>query len=93
MIKRAFEILDTGGLLVYSTCTFAPEENEGIIDFLLNKFDNAVTEEININIKHAPGITSWNCVKFKHDVKKCMRIYPHHNKTGGLFIAKITKTP
>ena len=93
LVKHAFEILDTGGLLVYSTCTFAPEENEGIIDFLLNKFDNAVTEEININIKHAPGITSWNCVKFKHDVKKCMRIYPHHNKTGGLFIAKITKTP
>ncbi|MCX6818418.1 MAG: RsmB/NOP family class I SAM-dependent RNA methyltransferase [Candidatus Aenigmarchaeota archaeon] len=91
LIKHAFEILEPGGVLVYSTCTFAPEENEGIIDFLLNKFDNAVTEEINVNINHASAITEWNGIEFKHEVSKGMRIYPHHNNTGGFFVARVRK--
>lgn len=91
LIKHAFEILDGGGILIYSTCTFAPEENEGVIDFLLDKFDNAAVEEVNVNINHAHGITEWNGSEFSEDVKKCMRIYPHHNGSSGFFVAKVRK--
>jgi 16S rRNA C967 or C1407 C5-methylase (RsmB/RsmF family) len=30
-ILAAFDFLKPGGTLVYSTCTFAPEENEGVV--------------------------------------------------------------
>ncbi len=91
LVKRAFEILEDNGILVYSTCTFAPEENEGVVDFILKTNDNAAVEEANANIKHSTGITEWNGYVFGEAVKKCMRIYPNQNGTGGFFVAKIRK--
>ncbi|MFH0832741.1 MAG: RsmB/NOP family class I SAM-dependent RNA methyltransferase [Candidatus Aenigmatarchaeota archaeon] len=92
LINHAFEILESGGILVYSTCTFAPEENEAVIDFLLERWSNAKIENVNVkNIVHANGLTSWNNVEFHSDVEKCIRIYPEHNGTGGFFVAKIRK--
>ncbi len=92
LIKRAFELLDNNGTLVYSTCTFAPEENEEVIDFLLKKFKNAKLEKIEIpNLNFTNGLKEWNGKEYNKEVKKCIRIYPHHNSTGGFFVAKIRK--
>ena len=91
LIRHAFEILEDDGILVYSTCTFSPEENEGVIDFLLEKFDNAGVEEVNVNIKHSNGVTEWNGSEFNKDAAKCTRIYPHHNGSSGFFVAKVRK--
>ncbi|MCX6816117.1 MAG: RsmB/NOP family class I SAM-dependent RNA methyltransferase [Candidatus Aenigmarchaeota archaeon] len=92
LIVRAFELLKKGGTLVYSTCTFNVEENEEIVNFLLGKFDNAKIEDIDVNIKHEDGIIVYDGKVFNPDIKKCYRIYPSHNNTGGFFVAKITKT-
>ncbi len=35
--KYAADMLRPGGLLLYSTCTFAPEEDEGTVAYLLNQ--------------------------------------------------------
>lgn len=91
LIKRAFELLKPNGILVYSTCTFAPEENEGVVDFLLKKNKNVAIEEISVPINHAPGVVSWD-KNYDERVTKCVRIYPQHNGTGGFFVAKIRKT-
>src|SRR3989344_125211 len=53
LIETAFNCLKENGTLVYSTCSLEPEEDEGVIDWLLNKFDNAKLEDININIKRS----------------------------------------
>ncbi len=92
LIEHAFGMLEPGGTLVYSTCTFEPEENEAVVDFLLEKFDDAVVENIEIdNIINDKGIIQWNGKTFNENAKKCMRIYPQHNNTGGFFVAKIKK--
>jgi len=92
LIEHAFAILEPSGTLVYSTCTFEPEENEAVVDFLLEKSGDAVVENIEIdNIINDKGIIEWNGKSFNEDVKKCIRIYPHHNSTGGFFVAKIRK--
>ena len=89
LIGKAFRLLRDNGTLVYSTCTFAPEENEAIVDFLLRKNDNAEVMSINASVRHSDGVTSWNGKEFNDQTSKCMRIYP--GDTGGFFVAKISK--
>ncbi|WP_230266795.1 methyltransferase RsmF C-terminal domain-like protein [Allobaculum fili] len=41
ILKEAWKALKPGGELVYSTCTYAPEENEGNVAWLLSTFEDA----------------------------------------------------
>lgn len=41
IIRDGYEMLKNGGILVYSTCTFAKEENETIINEFIEEFENA----------------------------------------------------
>ena len=92
LIFSAFKCLREGGILVYSTCTLAPEENEEVVSFLLEKFENATLEKIEIpGFKMREGIPEWNGKRFREEVKNCSRIYPQDNNTEAFFIAKIRK--
>ena len=91
LLKTAFERTKEGGIIVYSTCTLEPEENEEVIDWLLKEYPNAELEEININIKRSPPILEWEGKKYDERIKKVLRIYPQDNDTEGFFIARIKK--
>ena len=92
LISSAFRCLKKGGVLVYSTCTFAPEENEEVIDFLLKRFEDAKLEEIEVKgLKTREGIEGWRGKEYREEVKRCVRIYPQDNDTEGFFIARVRK--
>lgn len=92
LIVSGFKALKSGGTLVYSTCTIAPEENEGVIDYLLKKFPEAEVLPITIpGFKIRAGITHWQNESFDQRVKMCSRILPQDNNTAPFFVAKITK--
>ena len=92
LVLSAFEILKSGGELIYSTCTHAPEENEGVVDAVLQELgDKIKLEKISLPIKFREGITSFENKKYSNEVKKCARIYPQDNNTEGFFIAKFKK--
>jgi len=92
LIKTAFNNLKKNGTMVYSTCTMEPEEDEGVIDYLLNEFDNAKIEEIKLpGLKRSNPITEFDGKKYSDEVKKCLRIWPQDNDTEGFFVAKIRK--
>lgn len=59
LVASAIEILKPNGVLVYSTCTHAPEENEEVVDFVLEKFPEMKIEEIKLPIKCREGIIEW----------------------------------
>lgn len=91
LLLSGFDCLKPGGVLVYSTCTLSPEENEENISFLLKKRD-AKIEKIDIkSLKSREGITKWGNAKYNPEVKNCLRIYPQDNDTEGFFIAKLRK--
>ncbi len=91
LILKAFDMLNDDGVMMYSTCTFAPEENEAVVSFLLEHRD-AVIENIEIpHLKSSSGIEEWNGIVFDERVKNSVRIWPHQNDTGGFFMAKISR--
>ena len=88
----AFDLLKEGGIMVYSTCTLSPEENEEVISFLLENRDNAQIEKINIQgLKYREGISEWEGKIYNKDVKKIARVWPQDNDSEGFVIAKIIK--
>lgn len=93
LFSEAFEILKVGGEIVYSTCTHAPEENEGVVNSILEKFgDRIKIEKIELPLKKIRlGLIEWQGKKYSKEVKNCARIYPHDNNTEGFFISKFRR--
>jgi len=87
MLASAMKCLRKGGVLVYSTCTHAPEENEEVVDFALKNFPVEV-EKITLPLKCRSGLQEWEGEMFDKNVKKVCRIYPHDNDSEGFFVAR-----
>jgi 16S rRNA C967 or C1407 C5-methylase (RsmB/RsmF family) len=91
LIISAFEALKPGGEMIFATCTFAPEENEESVDFLLNRYENAEVLDVNLPIDNIQkGITGWEDKKYHPDVAKTVRILPK-GAYSGFYFAKIKK--
>ncbi|HRI06047.1 MAG TPA: RsmB/NOP family class I SAM-dependent RNA methyltransferase [Candidatus Dojkabacteria bacterium] len=99
LIESAFKALKKGGTLIYSTCTLEPDENEGVVTYLLDNHSNADLEEIELinsekfssHKKHIKrGIIEWNGTLYSPEVSKTYRILPS-GEMMGFFIAKIVK--
>lgn len=92
MLVAAFKLLKPGGELVYSTCTFAPEENEDTVDHLLRHFPEATVEPIDLNIPNSVGgLKSWNHKSYDPRLKEAVRVLPTEYMEG-FFVCKIAKT-
>ncbi len=93
ILRRAIEVCRAGGRLVYATCTYAPEENELVVDAVLREAGDRVTllpARID-GFKSSPGLTSWNGRKLDPRLECAMRVWPHQNDTGGFFVAVLEK--
>ncbi len=91
LLDTAFQNLKEHGTMTYSTCSLEPEENEGVVDFLLSKYENAKLEDIKLPIKKSPVILVFENKTYNPEIKKCLRIWPQDNDTEGFFVAKIRK--
>jgi 16S rRNA C967 or C1407 C5-methylase (RsmB/RsmF family) len=88
LLRNALRHVRPGGIVVYSTCTFAPEENEAVLD----RIESAdVIPFPSTGIRTVPGVAHWNGVEFREDVRNARRVWPHHNDTGGFFVARLRK--
>jgi tRNA (cytosine49-C5)-methyltransferase len=92
LLRSAISSLKPGGIAVYSTCTLTPEENEGIIDWILKKEKDAIKiDKIKLpNLEFDPPVIAWGEKKYNPEVEKTVRIKPNLTMEG-FFIAKITK--
>ena len=91
LLRKACEMAPAGSTIIYSTCTFAPEENERVVSEILSE-QSVKMQKIGLNgLKSMNGITEWKGKKYDKEVEKCMRIWPHHNDTDGFFVARFEK--
>lgn len=90
ILRSAIRATKPGGVIVYSTCTFSPEENEEVIDWILAK---EAVEVVPISIPGLdikPGITQWQGKTLHPDLAHTARIYPTDTMEG-FFVALLSK--
>lgn len=91
LLDRALQLVKPGGIVVYSTCTFSPLENEAILDAVLG--DRGVLEPGDIpGLQGLPGLRQWQGQHYRQDLVCARRFFPHFNDTGGFFVARIRRT-
>ena len=95
--RRQDEILDCasvmvrpGGRMVYSTCTFSPEENEGTVVRFLNRHPEFHLKRIPCAEFFSEGRPEW--AEGEEAVRKTVRVWPHHTRGEGHFVALFVKS-
>jgi NOL1/NOP2/sun family putative RNA methylase len=88
ILLRAFDLLKEKGQLIYSTCTYNPDENESVVDFLLNNRD-AELLSTDLDIQHERGLSEWEEGAYDRRMHRAVRFYPHQLNSVGFFMARI----
>ncbi len=90
IVTQAARMLKPGGMILYSTCTFDAEENEGTIEYLLNEYPEFFLKDIVSYDGFAEGkpeVTEGKSEEFR----KTVRIWPHKMHGEGHYLALLQK--
>jgi SAM-dependent methyltransferase len=94
LLEQAIRRCRPGGRVLYSTCTYAPEENEMVVASVIDRWPDRVRilPARLPGFKVAEGLTRWNGRSFHPDLRHTLRIWPHLNDTGGFYVALLQRT-
>ena len=92
ILGHAARMVRPGGRLVYATCTFAPEENEGVISQFLGSRPDFILLETERRPGFGPGRPDWapadaSATELRHAV----RLWPHTGPGDGHFVAVLQR--
>ncbi|MCF8058308.1 MAG: RsmB/NOP family class I SAM-dependent RNA methyltransferase [Bacteriovoracaceae bacterium] len=93
LIEKSYKLLKKGGTLVYSTCTYDPQENEEVVMHALQKFSDLslVPIELGFHLDVCPGVTQYNGQSYCEEMALTARLYPHFINSIGFYVAKFIK--
>jgi 16S rRNA (cytosine1407-C5)-methyltransferase len=94
LLRSALRAVRLGGQVVYSTCTLAAEEDEGVLATVLNELGSAVQlDELTQRLPApAPGLTHNGNELYDPLIQRAVRLWPHRFGTSGFFAARLTRT-
>jgi 16S rRNA (cytosine1407-C5)-methyltransferase len=92
LLQSAWAALKPGGTLLYSTCSFAPEENEGAVSDLLKRVgDAAELLPIALNLENRQaGLVEWERKRYPEVLSRACRVLPNE-AMDGFFLCLIRK--
>ena len=90
IILQAAAMLKPGGMMLYSTCTFSAEEDEGTIEYLLSEDPSFHVIPVTGRYEgFAPAKPE--LVGGREEIRGCVRIWPHRMNGEGHFVALLQK--
>ena len=90
ILTSAAQMIKPGGYLLYSTCTFAKEEDEQTVEYFLEQHRDFSLQELPLCDGIEEGKPDWT-IRGREDVKNCRRFLPHKVKGEGHFAALFRK--
>ena len=90
LLDAAARLVGPNDMLIYSTCTFAPEENEQVIAAFLDSHPTWALDPIDGVPGMAPGRTDW--ADTTHDLSGMARLWPHRVEGDGHTIARLRRS-
>ncbi|MEZ5407291.1 MAG: RsmB/NOP family class I SAM-dependent RNA methyltransferase [Acidimicrobiales bacterium] len=92
MLDTAYKLLRPGGVMVYSTCTVAPEENEYPVDKVLGRRPDLDLAPIAVDEPAiVPGRTAWRETRFDRRLARAVRVVPD-GTFEAFFAAKLVRS-
>lgn len=90
ILEEAAKMVRPGGVLVYSTCTFSPEENEGTVSAFLRAHEEYYIEETVLEGFFSPGRGDW-IDSPAAGIEHTLRLWPHLIRGEGHYVARLRK--
>lgn len=91
LLRHAVRLVRPGGVVVYATCTFAPEENEAVVDRVLADCADVHVEPLSLPVPHVEGLVEFAGRRYDPRLQHAWRVYPHHLDSGGLFVVRLRR--
>ena len=90
ILEDAVTLLKSDGMILYSTCTFSPEENEGMIDEFLKKHPDFKV----VPLTPVGGIMHGrpDFIDADPQLEGALRLWPHHLEGEGHFVCLLQRT-
>jgi NOL1/NOP2/sun family putative RNA methylase len=89
ILDAAAPMLRPGGILTYSTCTFNPSENEGVLSRFLKQYPEFEVQTVPGAEHYQPARPEW--ADAPSHLSKAARLWPHHLRGEGHFVAVLKK--
>jgi 16S rRNA (cytosine967-C5)-methyltransferase len=83
ILRNVADYLEIGGVLLYSTCSTSPEENEGVLDVFLSERQDFMVEDLRAIFPQYAGLCSDRGI---------FRAWPHRNGMDGFCAARLKRT-
>ena len=90
ILASAAPMIRPGGWLCYATCTFSPEENEGVVASFLRDHPDFDILEVSRFPGFERGHPEW--VETTQPLERAVRLWPHRAPGDGHFIALMQRT-
>lgn len=82
LLETAVKWINVGGVIVYSTCTIEPDENESVIDKFLKRYPNFVLDDLRDRL---PSSYLW-----QHNMA---RTFPQRHNMDGSYAVRLLQRP
>lgn len=91
ILETAAALVRPGGYLLYATCTFSPEENEGVIGSFLAEQPEFDLTQVPQVAGFAPGHPEWSLDHPNPKLSRTVRLWPHRFAGEGHFLALLQR--